>query len=104
MLRRIAKLVIPLMSVFAMLLTCRMTFGQAITGDILGTVQDSSNAVVAGAKVTLTEVNTGLKFEATSGASGEYLFAQLKPGHYKVEVTKEGFETATVTNIELLVG
>src|SRR5205814_10437722 len=49
-------------------------------------------------------VDTGLKFEATSDEGGNYLFAQLKPGHYSLQATKEGFQAATVSNIELLVG
>jgi hypothetical protein len=79
-------------------------FGQAITGDILGTVQDSSGGVVAGAKITLTAVDTGIKLEAISDAGGNYLFAQLKPGHYSVEVSKQGFQTSTTSDIELQVG
>ena len=90
---------------FLMLLsTTPLGFPQSITGDILGTVNDASGAVVPAAKVTLTAVDTGIKFETTSDASGNYLFAELKPGHYEVRASKEGFETATISNIELLVG
>ena len=64
--------------VFLLLTTCRLGFGQAITGDILGTVQDTTGAVVPGAKVTLTAVDTGIKWETTSNANGDYLFAQVK--------------------------
>lgn len=88
----------------SLLVTARAGFGQSITGDILGTVHDPSGAVVPGAKVTLTAVDTSLAFEATSDSGGNYLFAQLKPGHYGVQASKEGFETAAVSNIELLVG
>jgi len=87
-----------------MLLTARPGFSQGITGDILGTVQDSTGAVVPAAKVTLTAVDTGLKFEATSDEGGNYLFAQLKPGRYSLQASKGGFQTATVSNIDLLVG
>ncbi len=89
---------------FPLLLTARLGFSQGITGDILGTVQDPTGGVVPGARVTLTAVDTGLKFEATSDEGGNYLFAELKPGHYSLQATKEGFQTATVSNIELLVG
>ncbi len=82
-----------------LLVTPRLGFSQAITGDILGTVQDSTGGVVPGAKVTLTTVDTGLKFEATSDEGGNYLFAQLKPGHYSLQAAKEGFQAATVSNI-----
>jgi hypothetical protein len=87
-----------------LLLTARSGSSQSITGDILGTVHDTSGAVVPEAKVILTAMDTGIKFEATCDASGDYLFAQLKPGRYAVEASKEGFENATVSDIELLVG
>jgi len=89
---------------FLMSITAHPGFSQGITGDILGTVQDSTGGVVPAAKVTLTAVDTGLKFEATADESGAYLFAQLKPGHYSLQASKEGFQTATVSDIDLLVG
>ncbi|HZO98803.1 MAG TPA: TonB-dependent receptor [Terriglobia bacterium] len=90
-------------SVLMMLAASRPCFSQVITGDILGTVQDSTGAVVPGAKITLTAVDTGIKLEGTSDESGNYLFAQLKPGHYSLQVSKEGFQTQTISDIELLV-
>jgi hypothetical protein len=98
------KTIVLMSFVFLFSLACRLGFSQAITGDILGTIQDASGAIVPSAKVTLTEVNKGLKLEATSDDSGNYLFAQLRPGHYSVQASKEGFETTTVSDIELLVG
>ncbi|HEV2382488.1 MAG TPA: carboxypeptidase regulatory-like domain-containing protein [Terriglobia bacterium] len=99
-----SKAVVLSLALVSLMVTARASFGQSITGDILGTVHDPSGAVVTGAKVTLTAVDTGIKFEATSDAGGDYLFAELKPGHYGVEASKEGFETAAVSDIELLVG
>ncbi len=82
------------------------TFGQSITGDILGTVRDSSGtgAVVPGAKVTLTATGTGINAVATTDGDGNYLFAQLKPGSYSVAVSKEGFAVSSVSNIDLRIG
>jgi hypothetical protein len=100
---RSKAVVLPLVLV-SLLVTARPGFGQSITGDILGSVHDTSGAVVPAAKVTLTAVDTSIKFEGTSDANGDYLFAQLKPGHYAVQASKEGFETAAVSDIELLVG
>jgi len=77
---------------------------QVITGDILGTVQDQTGGVVPRAKVVLTAVGTGLTFTATTDEGGNYLFAQLKPTHYSLKVSKEGFQTTTISDIELLVG
>jgi hypothetical protein len=92
-------------ALFACLLlaSSRSGYGQAITGDILGTVRDSSAAVIPGVKVTLTAMDTGVHWETITDSSGDYLFAQLKPGHYSVQASKEGFQMATVSNIELLV-
>jgi hypothetical protein len=88
----------------SLLIVAPQTFGQSITGDILGTVYDSTKAVVPGAKVTLTATDTGIKQEAPSDENGNYLFAALKPGIYSVQASKEGFQTSEVTNITLLVG
>jgi hypothetical protein len=84
-------------------LTGRPCLGQLITGDILGTIRDSTGAVVPAATVTLFAVDTGLQRESTSDDAGNYFFAQLKPGHYNVQASKQGFQTTTITNVELLV-
>ena len=88
---------------FLSLLTLRPGSAQVITGDILGTVRDSSGAVIPSAKITVRSVETGLQWETTSNDAGDYLIAQLNPGHYNVEASKPGFQTTAVTNIELLV-
>jgi len=54
------------LALFSSLVITRPAFGQSITGDILGTVHD---AVVPSAKVTVTAVDTGIKFEPTSDES-----------------------------------
>lgn len=77
---------------------------QSFTGDISGTVQDATGALVPGAKVTLTQTTTAATLNSTADEAGGYLFAQLQPGHYRLTVSKEGFKTKTVSDIELLVG
>src|ERR1700674_5578464 len=69
-----------------------LIFSQGITGDVLGTISDRSGAVVPGAKVTLTGVETGISSATISDDVGNSLFAQLKPGHYRLEISKEGFQ------------
>lgn len=78
--------------------------GQTTTGDIVGTVRDSSGAVVPGAKVTLTDVATGAVTETTTNESGDYLFPLLRPGRYNLTAEKEGFQKSTVSDIQLQVG
>ncbi|MGB6405817.1 MAG: carboxypeptidase-like regulatory domain-containing protein, partial [Candidatus Sulfotelmatobacter sp.] len=53
-----------------------------ITSTILGTATDPQGALIAGAKVTLTNVDTGVQWKATTTASGDYQFPNLIAGHY----------------------
>jgi hypothetical protein len=64
----------------------------SIGGSISGTIKDSSGAVVAGAVVTVTNVDTGSKQTVKSSASGTYKFSVLPVGHYSVEVDHPGFK------------
>ena len=74
---------------------------QKITGTIRGTVTDPSQAVVADAKVTLKEEETGFTRSTTTNAVGNYQFAELPVGVYRVEVEAQGFRTASHTKIVL---
>jgi hypothetical protein len=56
-------------------------FGQAVNGTLLGTLTDSSGAVVPGAKVTITEQGTGIPRTTDSNASGNYVVPNLPPGN-----------------------
>src|SRR5262249_33009240 len=86
-----------------------------VTGDVVGTITDPSNAVVPGATVTLTSVDTGATSEVTTTSTGLFRFPLLKPGNYRVAVTQSGFRTTqqavtvavgqvTTSNIQLQVG
>ena len=66
---------------------------QAITGDIVGTVTDSTGAVVPNATVAVTSVGTQAKRQAKSGAAGEYAFSLLQPGAYTLVVDAQGFKS-----------
>ena len=75
-----------------------------VTGSILGLVTDPSGAAVAGAKVTLTNPDTGLTRHATTDATGSYEFLDVPIGeHYTVAVEASGFERATRSDVKLLV-
>jgi len=69
---------------------------QTITGTLLGAVTDSSGAVVVGAKVTVTNSDTGVVNETTTGSEGYYTVPNLPPGRYSVTVEQTGFKTAVV--------
>ena len=74
-------------------------WGQAGRGGINGTVTDPSGAVVAGAKVTLTNGTTGLNVHTVTTGAGLYTFVSLNPGQYQVTATQKGFETVTQNNV-----
>src|SRR6266478_4031230 len=67
---------------------------QKITGDISGTVQDTTGAVVKEAKVTATNYATGETRSATTSDSGFYRILELPPGNYKVTAIAPGFKTS----------
>ncbi len=75
---------------------------QVLKGQILGTVTDTSGAVVPAAAVTLTETNQNVSRSGQSNASGLYVFPNLDPGIYQVQVELEGFNIAVRSDINLL--
>jgi hypothetical protein len=78
---------------FALAFPVAKTFGQAVYGNIVGTVVDSSGAAVPNAKVTITDVNKGVSFSTTTNESGNYGQTHLIVGVYKVAVEAPGFQT-----------
>ncbi|MGD0697931.1 MAG: carboxypeptidase-like regulatory domain-containing protein [Terriglobia bacterium] len=69
-------------------------WAQKDTGSIAGTVNHTTDAVIPGAKVTVTEVDKGTNFVTTTGSSGDYVATPLPIGRYRVAVEKEGLKTA----------
>ena len=67
-------------------------FGQAETGTVSGTITDNSGAVVSGATVTLSSVNTGQSRTSTTGSSGDYAIPSLRPDTYTITVEHSGFQ------------
>ncbi|MGA9495387.1 MAG: carboxypeptidase-like regulatory domain-containing protein, partial [Terriglobales bacterium] len=69
------------------------------TSAIVGEVRDASSAVVAGATMTITNRETGLKRSAKTDDAGRFNFPQLKPGTYSVRVEAQGFEPQQNDNV-----
>ncbi len=76
-------------------------FSQQVSGTITGYVTDQSDAAVAGATVTATNVQTSVATERTTEASGLYLFTNLIPGTYTVTVVATGFQKLVRENVVL---
>src|SRR3984893_15993543 len=74
---------------------------QKDAGSIVGTVRDPSGALVGHATVTVTDVERGSNFSATTNDAGEYVAGPLRVGHYTVTVEHSGFKKAVSGPINL---
>jgi hypothetical protein len=88
-------------SIFLLLVFTGSALGQVTTGTILGTVRDSTGAVVAGATVTITDTGKGTVSTYTTDANGDYNAPFLIPGTYTVSVEKGGFKRTVSNNLVL---
>lgn len=84
-----------LRAVLALFLLCLGLFGQGTTSRLIGTVQDSSGAPVAGATVRLTNEGTGQSFTAITSENGAYFFESIQVGTYTAGVEQTGFKKFT---------
>jgi hypothetical protein len=67
-------------------------WGQAVSATLVGTVTDSSGAMVPNATVTASEVRTGVSRKTNTTGDGVYTLPYLTPGQYKVEIEHAGFK------------
>ena len=74
-----------------------------VTGSIQGVVRDSSGAVVGGAKIVATNVQTNSKQETVSDSDGAFRILALPAGTYTLTATAPGFRTFTETGVEVKV-
>lgn len=77
------------------------TFAQQISGSIAGTVRDSQQAVVAGAKVSLLNQTQGWTRETTTNDDGVFLLTSLPPATYNVTVETAGFKKFEKRDIKI---
>ena len=82
---------------------CLQLPAQSSYGSIVGTVTDPSGAIIPGAAITLTNLDTSEIFKTVSNAGGNYQFVNLQPGDYKVDVTVRGFKHLTRNQVQVAV-
>jgi outer membrane receptor protein involved in Fe transport len=91
--------------VMVMLLLIALAFGQGIvTGSISGIVLDPSGALVPGARVQATQVETNRVFTTTSSKAGVVQLPSLPPGTYNVGVESKGFSAYSAQDVRVEVG
>ena len=86
------------------LVATTMLMAQGDTGGIRGTVLDPSGAVIPGAVITVTKVDTGVSYPAVSTESGSYSVRGLRAGVYIVEVEQPGFKKLVQDNVVVTIG
>jgi hypothetical protein len=87
--------------VVCLFLFATLCFGQITTATVTGLISDTSGALVPGANVALTNVNTGIVAKTITNNQGLYRIPGLAPGTYRANISKEGFKSVTKTEIEL---
>ena len=90
--------------VFAVVMCVSAALAQSAGGTIAGTVTDPSGALVAAATVTATGVETGTVYQTVSTSGGAFRFPQMQLGRYNVKVAAPGFQTLTLTGINVTIG
>lgn len=82
------------------LLCISSSFAQSAQS-IQGSVEDASGAIVTGAKVTITNMGTGISRTAETNSAGLYSFQLVQVGNYEVKVELAGFKTEAARNIRV---
>src|SRR5437867_13233155 len=83
--------------------TC-LSVAQSSTATILGTVKDSTGALIPGASITVKHTESGLTRSVVSGERGGYNVPLLPVGAYEITTTMPGFKQEVRSGINLVVG
>lgn len=87
---------------FVLMFACAtVAFGQSDRGTVRGTITDPNDAVIGGAKATLTSLDRGETREVTSSEDGIFVFPEIKAGLYRMDVEAGGFKRTSVDNIKV---
>ena len=92
-----------MLAAFIFLHASRVSAQQA-SASINGVISDPTGAVVAGATITLTALDTNVVRTTTSNAAGIYVLVNVPPSRYALKVVKEGFASASQSDFEVFVG
>jgi hypothetical protein len=85
------------------LATALPSVAQTLYGSLVGTVQDSTGAPVANARVSATNKGTGLVMEANTDINGAFTILNMPPGAYDVKSTLTGFKAQELTDLSITV-
>jgi hypothetical protein len=80
-----------------------MVLSQSSSSAINGVVTDARDAVIAGARVTLRNVDTNVERVTVSNAAGDYFFTSVPPARYTLTFATPNFQTETISAFEVAV-
>ncbi|HUO14216.1 MAG TPA: TonB-dependent receptor [Verrucomicrobiae bacterium] len=95
------RIVSPFLLLALLVSLSSLADAQSTAGRILGTISDQSGAAVAGAKVTVTDVQRGTARTLTTDQTGSFVAPDLQPGVYKARVEAKGFKSIERPNITI---
>lgn len=88
-----------LLTLLALVCAFSAAQAQAVKGSLVGAITDANGAAASNATVTITEVRTGITATTTTNSDGNYVFATVKDGLYRVEATQQGFKKIVRENV-----
>lgn len=91
------------LSLACLFLLCPVSNAQLSSASVQGTVKDPSGAVIPGAQVTLHDVLKNTTRSTTTNDAGSYVFVDIDPGTYTLQVNKPGFSGAQQNAVNLAV-
>jgi hypothetical protein len=94
----------PCLALGALLCVPGLSAAQSNTAALRGRVLDASRSIVPDVELTIENEATGLARAAHTNEAGEYSFAQLPPGAYRLTATRTGFDTAVRSGLVVRVG
>src|SRR6266576_4986989 len=95
----LARVLVVVLVVFGLLV--RNSHAQSTIAAVSGQITDEQGRVVPGVTIVLTNLNTGVTYEAKTNGDGIYSTPNLPPGIYRANVTKDGFKSIVKGDIEL---
>ena len=103
---KVRRVLVLWIAVVLIALLTPLAFGQATVSfaQLNGTIQDPSGRTIAGAAVTLRNLDTNQTYSSVSNSSGFYVVPSLPPGRYELTVQNAGFAKSVQTGINLTVG
>ena len=94
----------PRIAAAALMLLLSLSLNAQVGGTISGTVKDTTDGIITGAAVVITNVDTGVERQLAVNQSGAYGAPNLRPGTYKIVASAPGFKTVERKSVVLDVG